>query len=262
MTKPIRVWMAPPGPNPWKVVLVLEELQVPYEIKSIKFEHIKKKPFIDLNPNGRVPAIEDPNTDLILWESGAIINYLVEQYDKSHVISYDTIKEKHLCNQWLHFQMSGQGPYFGQAGWFTVLHAEKLPSAIERYQNEVRRIHGVLDGWLQRGEEGGRQWLVGDKMTYADLAFTTWNERSDAVLECAPEDKFRGFPHLQAWHERMTRRPSWKAAMDTRARLMDEQGLTWTGMPKDVNSLAEYEAKIKADEEAAAAAAAAAAVEE
>ncbi|KAI1429585.1 glutathione S-transferase II [Xylaria sp. FL1777] len=251
--KPVLVWMAPPGPNPWKVVLVLEELGVPYEIKSIRFEHIKKKPFIDLNPNGRVP---DPNTDLVLWESGAIINYLIEQYDKSHILSYDTIKEKHLCNQWLHFQMSGQGPYFGQAGWFTALHSEKLPSVIERYRNEVRRIHGVLDKWLQ--QDGGRQWLVGDKMTYADLAFTTWNERSDDILGCAPEDKFCGFPHLQAWHERMTQRPSWKSAMDSRTRLMDEQGLTWTGMPKDVHSLAEYEAKIKADEEAAAAAAAAA----
>ncbi|KAL2285803.1 hypothetical protein FJTKL_07522 [Diaporthe vaccinii] len=92
--------MAPPGPNPWKVVIVLEELQVPYEIKSFKFEEIKKKPFIDINPNGRVPAIEDPNTDITLWESGAIITYLIEQYDKNHVLSYDTLKEKHQCNQW------------------------------------------------------------------------------------------------------------------------------------------------------------------
>ncbi|OTA98357.1 hypothetical protein M426DRAFT_326032 [Hypoxylon sp. CI-4A] len=255
MTKPIRVWMAPPGPNPWKVVIVLEELKVPYEIESIKFENIKKPPFINLNPNGRVPAIVDPNNDITIWETGAIINYLIDQYDKDHVISYDTLKEKHHCNQWLHFQTSGQGPYFGQAGWFMVLHSEKLPSAIERYQNEVRRIHGVLDGWLQR--DGGKKWLVGDKMTYADLAFTTWNDRSDDILGCAPEDKFRGFPHVQAWHERMTSRPSWKNAMASRARLMDEQGLTWTGMPKEFSNLEEYQAKIKANEEAAAAAAAA-----
>lgn len=130
-----------------------------------------------------------------------------------------------------------------------MLHAEKLPSAIERYQNEVRRIHGVLEGWLQ-----DRDWLVGDKITYADLAFATWNDRSDAVLQCAPEDKFKGFPRVQAWHERMTSRPSWKNAMETRARLMDEQNLDWNGMPKGLKSMAEYEAKIKADREAAAAA--------
>ncbi|KAI4596313.1 glutathione S- transferase, nitrogen catabolite repression regulator [Pestalotiopsis sp. 9143b] len=249
--KPIRVWMAPPGPNPWKVVIVLEELQVPYEIVSFEFEKIKKKPFIDLNPNGRVPAIEDPNTDLVLWESGAIINYLIDQYDTEHTISYAALREKHQSNQWLHFQMSGQGPYFGQAGWFNVLHSEKLPSAISRYQDEVRRIHGVLEGWLAKQGQRGSQWLVGDKMTYADLAFTTWNDRSDAILECAPEDKFKGFPHVQAWHEHMTSRPSWKKAMELRAKLMDEQGLTWTGMPKGFKSLAEYQEVLKANDETA-----------
>ncbi|KAJ7785511.1 hypothetical protein B0H14DRAFT_3506812 [Mycena olivaceomarginata] len=55
MTKPIRVWLTPPGPNSWKVIVVLEELQVPYEIVSFRFDAVKKKPFIDINPNGRVP---------------------------------------------------------------------------------------------------------------------------------------------------------------------------------------------------------------
>ncbi|RYP42189.1 hypothetical protein DL767_000353 [Monosporascus sp. MG133] len=223
------------------VVIVLEELRVPYEIVSIKFEDLKSEPFINLNPNGRAPAIKDPNTDLVLWESGAIISYLVEQYDTEHVISYETLKERQHCNQWLHFQMSGQGPYFGQAGWFTVLHHEKLPSAIERYRGEVKRILGVLEKRLE-----GRQWLVGDKMTYADLAWAPWNDRIDAVTSCQPDEKFEGFPRVKAWHERMTTRPSWGKAMETRARLMDEQGLTWTGMPKDVKSLAEYQEIIDA----------------
>jgi glutathione S-transferase len=60
--------------------------------------------------------MEDPNNDLIIWESGAIIQYLIEEYDKNKTLTYDT-KEKHLVNQWLIFQVSGQGPYFGQAGW-------------------------------------------------------------------------------------------------------------------------------------------------
>jgi glutathione S-transferase len=95
----------------------LEELGVPYELKSFKFDDVKKKPFTDINPNGRVPAIEDPNTDLTLWESGAIVQYIIDQYDTKHVLSYGTVKEKALCNQWLMFQMSGQGPYWGQASW-------------------------------------------------------------------------------------------------------------------------------------------------
>ncbi|KAI1114206.1 glutathione S-transferase II [Nemania sp. NC0429] len=244
MTKPIRLWLTPPGPNPWKVVVILEELQVPYEIKSFKFDDVKKKPFIDINPNGRVPAIEDPNHDLTLWESGAIITYLIEQYNPERLLTYDTLKEKHHLNQWLHFQMSGQGPYWGTAGWFNVLHQEKLPSAIERYNAQVLRVLGVLDKWLE-----GKEWLVGDKITYADLAWATWNDRLDSVILCPADNKFEGFPNVEAWHERMISRPSWKKAMEIRARLMDEQGLTWEGRPKGIASHAEYEAMINAGED-------------
>jgi glutathione S-transferase len=129
---------------------------------------------------------------------------------------------------------------------FNVLHSEKLPSAIERYNNEVKRILGVLEKSL-----AGREWLVGNKITFADLSFATWNDRVDSVLMTPPEqDKFEGFPNVRNWHERMISRPSWKKAMETRAKLMDEQGLTWNGMPKGINNMAEYEAKIEADEEA------------
>jgi glutathione S-transferase len=83
------------------------------------------------------------------------------------------------------------------------LHPEKVPTAIERYNGEVKRVLGVLNGALE-----GKQWLVGDKMTFADLAFTVWNDRIDAITLTAPEKKFDGFPNVQAWHERMTSRPA------------------------------------------------------
>jgi glutathione S-transferase len=165
------------------------------------------------------------------------LQYIIEQYDTKHVLSYDTLKEKHLCNQWLAFQISGQGPYFGQAGWFNVLHPEKVPSAIERYNSELKRVLGILDGALE-----GKQWLVGDKMTFADLSFTVWNDRIDSLILCAPDKKFEGFPNVQAWHERMTGRPTWKKIMETRVRLMDEQGLQPNGMPKGINSFEEFQA--------------------
>ncbi|OTA91135.1 hypothetical protein M434DRAFT_32934 [Hypoxylon sp. CO27-5] len=78
MTKPIRVWLTPTILNPWKVVLVLDELQVPYDIISFRFDDIKKEPFITLSPNASVPAIEDPNTGVVLWESGAIVTYIID----------------------------------------------------------------------------------------------------------------------------------------------------------------------------------------
>jgi glutathione S-transferase len=147
--------------------------------------------------------------------------------------------EKHLCNQWLAFQISGQGPYFGQAAWFSVLHPERLPSAIERYTAEMKRILGVLDGAL-----AGKQWLVGDKMTYADLSFAPWNDRVDAVLGLAPEKKFEGFPNVAAWHQRMTGRKAWKDVMERRDGLMDEAGLQPNGIPKGIKSFEEYQEMI------------------
>jgi glutathione S-transferase len=239
--QPIKVYITPSGPNPWKVVWIIEELGLPYEIESFSFEVVKQKPYIDINPNGRVPAIQDPNSNLTLWESGAIIQYLIEQYDTSHKLSFPTLIEKHLCNQWLAFQISGQGPYFGQAAWFNALHAEKLPSAMARYNTELKRILGVLETSLE-----GKQWLVGDKCTFADLAFAPWNDRIDMILVIRPELKFDGFPNVKAWHERMTGRPSWVKIMEKKAELMDEQGLQLNGMPKGIKSFEEYEKLIAA----------------
>jgi glutathione S-transferase len=106
--------------------------------------------------------------------------------------------------------------------------------------DEVKRILGVLDGALE-----GKQWLVGDKMTFADLSFTVWNERLDALLGCAPEKKFEGFPNVHAWHERMTSRPAWTKVMDIRAQKMDEQGLQPNGLPKGIDSFEQYKAHIE-----------------
>ena len=108
--KPIKLYGHAGGPNPWKVAILLEELNVPYEMQLMDFPDLKKSPFEDINPNGRVPAIEDPNTGLNLWESGAIIEYLIETYDKENKLRYTgNGKERWEQECWLHFQMSGQG---------------------------------------------------------------------------------------------------------------------------------------------------------
>ncbi|KAI1842437.1 hypothetical protein JX266_011332 [Neoarthrinium moseri] len=215
--KPIRVWLTPPGPNSWKVIFLLEELGLNYEIKSFSFENVKKKPFTDINPNGRVPAIEDPYTDLTLWESGAIYQYLIETYDTKRQLSHDALKERHLESQWLHFQMSGQGPYYGH----------------------------VLEGVLA-AKDADKQWLVGDKMTYADMAFVPWNFRLAEVLNQSWDEVWECAPRVRAWHEGMVGLPSWKRSMEIRARLMDEQGLQWNGVPKRVETFDQYEKDIAA----------------
>jgi glutathione S-transferase len=163
---------------------------------------MKKEPYESLNPNGRVPAIEDPNTGITLWESGAIIEYLVETYDKKNNISFPPgSKEYYEAKQWLYYQVSGQGPYFGQAVWFTRYHSEKLPSAVDRYINEIRRVSGVLDRILQ-----DKEFLAGGKFSYADAAFVTWY-----AIVFLFADRFnleKDFPFLNAWLERIKARPA------------------------------------------------------
>ncbi|RYP03917.1 hypothetical protein DL764_004793 [Monosporascus ibericus] len=198
--KPITLYSLQHGPNPWKVALVLEELGIPYKSEFLEFKAVKQEPYTLINPNGRLPAIEDPNTGFTLWESGAILEYLIEQYDKDHKISYAEAPERYLAKQWLFFQVSGQGPYYGQAIWFTRYHPEKLPSAMKRYVDEVHRVTGVLDKALEKGD-----WLVGDKCTYADLSFFAWQCR---VPKVAGEDIYEKFPRVGAWMKRMESRPA------------------------------------------------------
>jgi glutathione S-transferase len=102
--KPIVLYGAA-GPNPTKVRMLIEELGLPHEIKQVDFAKVKGPEFTAINPNGRMPAIYDPNTDLTLWESGAIIEYLIEKYDTKHTLSFEpNSNEAWLAKQWLYFQ--------------------------------------------------------------------------------------------------------------------------------------------------------------
>jgi len=204
--KPIHLYSHGATPNPVKVGILLEELGLPYIVTQLPGEkELKGEPYTLLNPNGRVPAIEDPNTGVKLWESGAIIEYLIDTYDTEKKFQYETAQEKWITKTWLYFQVSGQGPYFGQASWFKMFHPEKnITSAIERYQNEIKRVSFVIDAHLKRT---GNRYLVGDKVTYADLAFISWNNIALAYL--VPDwDYAKDYPAFAAWHKDLAARES------------------------------------------------------
>ncbi|EKG09914.1 Glutathione S-transferase [Macrophomina phaseolina MS6] len=204
--KPIVLYSHASGPNPWKVAIVLEELNLPYETKFLEFPQMKQEPFESLNPNGRVPAIEDPNTGVKLFESGAIIEYLIETYDQSATLHYASSPEKFLEKSWLHFQMSGQGPYYGQKAWFAYFHPERnITSAIERYTTEIKRVLGVIDRHLAKS---GKPYLVGDKVSYADLAFVPWHMNLGFLLP--DSDPSKEFPTFAKWNQSLLERPSVK----------------------------------------------------
>lgn len=223
--KPVKLYGGPPAPhpNPVKVALILSLLEVPFETVPVEITNVKGPEYQAVNPNGRVPSIHDPNTDLTIWESGAIIEYLIDRYDtqEPRKLSFKPqTAEAELARSFLHLQTSGQGPYYGQAIWFKVYHAEKVPSAVERYVNEAKRVTGVLDNSLAKQKEahkdnlGDGPWLVGNKLSYADVSFVAWQRILTAVLA---EDGFNAdeFPHAKEWLGRLVARKSIKAVLDT-----------------------------------------------
>src|SRR5215475_13745080 len=163
-----------PTPNGVKVSIALEEMGLPYEPHLVEIGKNESRcpEFLSLNPNGKIPAILDPNgpegRPLALFESGAILLYLAEKTGK--LLSpgahgrYETI-------QWLMFQMGGIGPMFGQVGFFHKFagkdYEDKRPR--DRYVAEARRLLGVLDKRLE-----GRAWMMGDLYTIADIATFPW----------------------------------------------------------------------------------------
>lgn len=209
--KPIKLY-GDGGPNPPKVQILLEELGLPHEVIGVPWPDIKKPAYLAINPNGRLPSIQDPNTDITLWESGAILEYLIEKYDKEYRLSFPAgTNDAYHAKQWLFFQTTGQGPYYGQAVWFTKFHPEQLPSARERYLNEIRRVMGVLESWLnkQKEEHGGESdgpWLVGNRLSYADLSFITWQKAAERIL--GDDYNETDFPTVAAWLNKMVSRPA------------------------------------------------------
>lgn len=193
------------GPNPTKVIVLLEALSLPYTTVAVSFDQVKAPSYTALNPNGRLPTLVDPNTNLTVWESGAIFTYLITTYDTSHKFSFpaNTADAWH-AQQWLYFQVSGHGPYYGQAFWFKRHHPETLPSAVDRYVNEAKRIMGVLDGWLAAQAPGadGNKWLVGGKCSYADVAFVSYQFGARSWFEL-PDGDVAKFPHLNTWLQNM-----------------------------------------------------------
>ncbi|CBX93478.1 hypothetical protein IAQ61_009172 [Plenodomus lingam] len=210
--KPIKIY-GQHGPNPPKIAMLAKELNLPHEIEPISFPDLKKPEFLAINPNGRMPAIYDPNTDLTLWESGAIIEYLVDRYDEQRKLSFEPgSKETWLARQWLYFQVSGQGPYFGQAVWFTKYHSEQLPSAQNRYYQEIKRVTSVLESHLKQQPKGSDgPWLVGGKFSYADLAFVPW--QLGAMKMLADKVDLSEFTEVKGWIERMMKKETISGTM-------------------------------------------------
>ncbi len=192
-------------PNGWKISIMLEECALPYKVHFVnigKGDQFKPE-FLKIAPNNRMPAIVDPKgpggKPISVFESGAILQYLGRKTGKF----YPKDERKRVeVDEWLFWQMAGLGPMAGQAHHFRLYAPEKLPYAIDRYTNEVRRLYGVLDRKLE-----GRDYICG-QYSIADMACIGW-ARPWERQGMDPAD----FPNVAAWRERVLSRPAVKRGM-------------------------------------------------
>ena len=184
-----------PTPNGHKVSCLLEALQMPYEVHSVNLgngdQH--KPDFLEISPNGRIPAIVDTDNDLSIFESGAIMLYLA---DKAGELIPKDVVGRAKVTEWLMFQMGGIGPMMGQANVFFRYFPEKFQPVIDRYQNESRRLFEVLDKQLSKDE-----WIAGE-YSIADIANWCWvrtHNWSGVSIE--------GLEYLDSWKNKMYEQP-------------------------------------------------------
>lgn len=183
-------------PNGYKVAIALEEMGLDYEINWVNIgtgeQH--EPEFLRISPNGKIPAIVDHETGIALMESGAILQYLAEKTGK---FGGDTVHDRWVATQWLHWQMGGLGPMMGQANHFRGL-KDKVPHAETRYMNETARLFGVLDRQLE-----GRDYIAGD-YSIADMAAVAWA----GMAPMFEDDRLTARANVMAWIERNVARPA------------------------------------------------------
>jgi len=196
----IKLYTAP-TPNGHKISCLLEALEMDYEAILVNLSRGEQHnpSFLKISPNGRIPAIVDTENDLSIFESGAIMIYLADKARK--LIPQDTAK-RYKVMEWLMFQMGGIGPMMGQANVFYRYFPEKLQPAIDRYQNEGRRLFEVLDKQLNDNE-----WLAGD-YSIADIANWCW-VRTHKWSGISTD----GLENLERWKNAMYEQPGMQAGI-------------------------------------------------
>ena len=203
-----------PTPNGVKVSIALEEIGMPYEPHLVDFNNNEQRTpeFLSLNPNGKIPAILDPNgpdgKPLALWESGAILGYLAGKTDKLIPLEPARMIE---TIQWVHFQVGSIGPMFGQVGFFYKFagrdYEDKRP--LQRYVDESKRLLGVMDRRLE-----GRQWIMGDRFTIADISMLGSVRNLIGFYGARELVEFDSLKNVPGWLQRGLARPAVQRGLD------------------------------------------------
>jgi GST-like protein len=207
-----------PTPNGVKISIMLEETGLAYEPHAIDIgkNESRTAEFLSLNPNGKIPAIIDPDgpggEPLGLFESGAILQYLAEK--SGQFLPADPAR-RYQTLQWLHFQIGGVGPMFGQVGYFWKFAGREIEDKrpLERYVNEAKRLLGVLETRLE-----GRSWMMGEEYTIADIALMGWVRNLIGFYDAAEIVQYDALKSVPAWLERCLARPAVQRGLTIPAR--------------------------------------------
>ncbi|KAF2206610.1 hypothetical protein CERZMDRAFT_14479, partial [Cercospora zeae-maydis SCOH1-5] len=208
------------GPNPQKVAIILEELGLPFNLSIIGSDQQpsqREAPLSGAAPpvqdkNTGMIILNDPNNNITLWESLAVVEYLIHKYDTAEKLHYQPDSQAWWqCQQWLAYQMGAQSPFFSLKAWFSNQHNQKVPTVVDRFADDVLRIVSILEHYLK---EGKSDYLVGDKCTYADLVFVPWNNKIDEVMGRAEAWQIeKECPRYRDWHHRLMGRPAVQRVM-------------------------------------------------
>ncbi|KAF6798774.1 glutathione S-transferase [Colletotrichum sojae] len=196
-------------PNGLKPTILLAELGLEYKLVPINIvaQENKEPWFLKINPNGRIPALTDVDasgTEMRVFESGAILEYLAARYDKDHKVSYPHGSAQYWETvSWLTWQMAGLGPMQGQANHFARSAGEKVPYALGRYVHETRRLYRVLDTHLAAQPSG---YIVGDRVTIADISIWPWV----GAYKYSGLSSIDEFPHVKKWLYMLLARPGFE----------------------------------------------------
>ncbi len=185
------------SPNGYKITIALAELALPYALHHVRIEqraHLSPE-FLRLNPHGRIPVLVDEDTNIVLFESGAILLYLAE---KTGQLLPKQPQARWAAMKWLFFHAASVGPLLGQRVHFELFDELKRPDLIQRYQGLTEATFATLDHHLSQ-----HTYMAGDAYSIADIAHFAWLHIATIVAF-----DFSQYAHLSAWFARVAARPA------------------------------------------------------
>ena len=192
----------------------MEEMGLPYDIHTVdilKGEQFSTD-FLKINPNGKIPAVIDPNgpsgKSISIMESGAILLYLAEKSGK--LLPQDTAK-KYEAIQWLFFQAANVGPMFGAFGHFHLYGKDQCnhPYPKARFEKETKRLLRILDEKIQ-----GQDYLIDNEFGIVDISLFPWVMWLDMFYKASVQLELSSYKNVSAWVTRSKERPATKKGFD------------------------------------------------